>query len=171
MRTIRDIKVFQNIPILVRAALNVPVENGKVMNEYRLRRALPTISTIRARGARIVLIGHLGEQGTETLAPVAAALGNLISGISFCEDTVGERARAAIRGLSPGQVVVLENLRRNKGEQRNDPVFAHELATLADIFVQDSFDSCHRAHASIIGVPELLPSYAGLLLEEEVRNL
>lgn len=171
MRTIRDIPVFQNIPILVRTALNVPVENGRVANEYRLRRALPTINYLRERGAKVVLISHLGESGTETLAPVAAALGALISGVSFSPETVGERVRATIRDLSPGQVVVLENLRRDKGEQRNDQAFARELATLADIFVQDSFDSCHRAHASIIGVPKLLPSYAGLLLEEEVREL
>ncbi|MCX6787934.1 MAG: phosphoglycerate kinase [Candidatus Kaiserbacteria bacterium] len=171
MRTIRDIQIFENIPILVRAALNVPIENGEVINDYRLRRAVPTIKYLAARGAKVVLIGHLGEQGTETLEPVARALGKLLLGVSFFGETVGVRARAAIRNLAPGQVLVLENLRRNKGEIANDRTFAHELAALADIFVEDSFDTCHRAHASIIGVPELLPSYAGLLLEEEVREL
>lgn len=171
MRTIRDIRVFENIPILVRAALNVPVENGQVVNDYRLRRAVPTIKFLAARGAKVILIGHLGEQGTETLEPVAKALGKLISGVSFFGETVGVRARAAVRDLAPGQVLVLENLRRNKGETANDRAFARELAALADIFVEDSFDTCHRAHASIVGVPELLPSYAGLLLEEEVHEL
>jgi phosphoglycerate kinase len=171
MQSVRDIKVFENIPILVRAALNVPIEGGKVMNGYRLRRALPTIRFLAERGARVVLISHLGEQGTETLEPVADVLRNLISGVSFFGETIGERARGAVRDLAPGNILVLENLRRNKGEQENDRAFAHELATLGDIFVQDSFDTCHRAHASIVGIPELLPSYAGLLLEDEVREL
>ncbi len=156
---------------MVRAALNVPTEQGKVTNDYRLRRALPTIRYLRERGAKVVLISHIGEQGTETLAPVATALGKLISGVSFFPETIGERARAAVRTLAPGDIIVLENLRRDKGEQRNDSSFARELAALADVFVEDSFDTCHRPHASIIGVPKFLPSYAGLLLEEEVREL
>ncbi len=171
MRTIRDIKLFENIPILVRTTLNVPVEQGKVVNEYRLRRALPTIRYLTERGAKVVLISHIGEKGTETLAPVAHALGRLIHGVSFFPETIGVRVRSAIRGLSPGNILVLENLRRNRGERMNDRAFARELAALADVFVEDSFDTCHRAHASIIGVPEILPSYAGLLLEEEVREL
>jgi len=171
MRSVRDIPVFANIPILVRAALNVPIENGAVTSDYRLHRAVPTIRYLRERGAKVVLVSHIGEQGTETLAPVAEALGTLISGVSFFGETIGERARSAVRELAPGGILVLENLRRNKGEKLNDRAFAHELAALADVFVQDSFDTCHRAHASIVGVPELLPSYAGLLLEEEVREL
>lgn len=171
MRTIRDIKVFENIPILVRAALNVPIENGQVVNDYRLRRAVPTIAYLQERGAKVILISHIGEQGTETLAPVAAALKGLVQGISFFPETIGERARAAVRELAPGQILVMENLRRDKGETRNEPAFAKELAALADIFVEDSFDTCHRPHASIVGVPKLLPSYAGLLLEQEIEAL
>src|SRR5512146_787559 len=154
MRSVRDIPVCEHLPILVRAALNVPVENGAVTNDYRLRRAAPTIEYLRERGAKVILISHIGEQGTETLAPVAEALGRIVSGVSFCGDTVGERARAAVRDLHPGDVLVLENLRRHRGERMNDPAFANELAALADVFVQDSFDTCHRAHASIVGVPK-----------------
>ncbi|TSA43816.1 phosphoglycerate kinase [bacterium] len=177
MRTVRDIRIFQNIPILVRAALNVPVLKGKVVNDYRLRRALPTIRYLAERGARVILISHIDPpenvppQGTETLKPVAEALGLLTRDVSFFGETVGARARAAIRTLAPGHILVLENLRRDKGEQRNDPAFARELAELADVFVEDSFDTCHRVHASIVGVPKLLPSYAGLLLEDEAREL
>ena len=171
MRLLTDIQIAQNIPILVRASLNVPVEHGAVANAYRLRRALPTIRALCARGARVVLISHLGEQGTETLAPVAVALGKLIPGVSFFGETIGERARAAVRVLAPGKILVLENLRRNRGEKLNDREFAQELAALADIFVEDSFDTCHRSHASIVTVPQLLPSYGGLLLEEEMREL
>ena len=171
MRSVRAITVFENIPILVRAALNVPVENGRVMNEYRLHRAVPTIRFLAERGARVVLISHSGEKGTETLAPAAQTLGTLIPNVSFFPETVGPGARAAVRNLAPGEILVLENLRRHAGEQKNEPAFARELAELADIFVEDSFDTCHRSHASIVGVPRLLPSYAGLLLEEEVTAL
>lgn len=171
MRSVADIPVFENIPILVRAALNVPLEGGEVVNDYRLRRAVPTIRYLRERGARVVLISHIGEQGTETLAPVARALGKLVSGVSFFGETIGERARHAVRSLPAGGVLVLENLRRHRGEKMNDRAFAQELATLADVFVQDSFDTCHRRHASIVGVPAFLPSYSGLLLEEEIREL
>ncbi|MHB8660899.1 MAG: phosphoglycerate kinase [Minisyncoccota bacterium] len=171
MRTIRDIPVFENIPILVRASLNVPVEQGKVVNDYRLRCALPTIRFLAERGSKVILISHIGEAGTETLEPVARALSTLTSGVSFSPDTIGVRARAAIRDLAPGKALVLENLRRHRGERENDPAFARELAALADVFVEDSFDTCHRPHASIIGVPKILPSYAGLMLEEEVREL
>ena len=155
----------------MRAALNVPIKNEGVANDYRLRRALPTIHFLTERGARVILISHLGEKGTETLAPVAHALGKLLPNVSFFNETVGKGARGAIRELAPGGILVLENLRRDKGERLNDPSFSQELASLADVFVQDSFDTCHRTHASIIGVPKLLPSYAGLLLEEEVEEL
>lgn len=171
MRTIRDIPHFENIPILVRTALNVPIGVGGVANDYRLRRALPTIRFLSERHARVVLISHIGEEGTETLSLVASALGKLIRRVSFSSETIGERARDAVRNLLPGEILVLENLRRHRGEKMNDLSFAHELAALADIFVEDSFDACHRTHASIVGVPKLLPSYAGLLLEEETREL
>jgi phosphoglycerate kinase len=171
MRTVRDIPVIQNIPILVRASLNVPVENGKVANDYRLRRALLTIKFLTEKGARVVLISHLGEQGTETLAPVAKALGTLIPNVSFFGETIGVGARGAVHDLSAGHVLVLENLRRDRGEKDNSYAFAQELAKLADVFVEDSFDTCHRKHASIVTLPTLLPSYAGLVLEQEVGEL
>lgn len=171
MRTILDIPYFENIPILVRTALNVPIENGRVVNEYRLQRALPTIQFLAERGARVVLISHIGEEGTETLEPVYRALQKLIPRVSFFPETIGPRARDAVRNLLPGHILILENLRRHRGEKMNDMTFAHELAALGDIFVEDSFDTCHRVHASIVSVPKLLPAYAGLLLEEEVREL
>lgn len=171
MRTVRDIPHFENIPILVRVAMNVPVAHGQVANDYRLRRALPTIRFLSERGARVILISHIGEAGTETLAPVAEALGKLIPRVSFFGETIGARARDAVRILPPGNILVLENLRRNRGETMNDPAFAAELAALADVFVEDSFDTCHRIHASIVSLPKLLPSYAGLQLADEVREL
>lgn len=171
MKTVRDIPLLKNVPILVRAAMNVPVEDDRVVNDYRLRRALPTIRFLSGQGARVILISHIGERGTETLAPIARVLRNSFQRLSFFGETVGKRAGEAVRNMLPGDVLVLENLRRSQGEKANDPGFARELAALADVFVQDSFDTCHRTHASIVGVPRLLPSYAGLTLEEEVREL
>ncbi len=171
MRTINDIPVFHNIPILVRVALNVPIENGEVANDYRLREMLPTLSYLSKRGARVIVISHLGDLGTETLAPVATALGKHMLNVSFFSETTGERVRSVIRNMLPGHILVLENLRRNVGEKKNDDAFAKELSLLADVFVQDSFDTCHRAHASIVGVPKFLPSFAGITLEKEVVEL
>lgn len=171
MRSVRDIPVLENIPVLVRAALNAEMENGVVSNTFRLRRALPTIEYLRKKHAKVILIGHFGDNGTETLEPVAHALAALVPGLVFCPVSTGATARAMVRDLPPGGVLMLENLRRHAGEKTNDPMFAKELAELADLFVQDSFDVLHRPHASVIGVPRLLPSYAGLLVEEEVKEL
>ena len=171
MKSIRDIPVLSGIPVLVRAALNVPIENATVADDYRLHRAIPTITFLTEHGARVILISHIGEAGTETLLPVAKALERWVPRITFCPETIGPLAREAVWALPSGGVLVLENLRRHKGEVGNDPAFAKELATLADVFVEDSFDTCHRSHASIVTLPKLLPAYAGLLLEEEVAAL
>ncbi len=171
MKSVTDIQVLEGIPVLVRAALNVPVENGVVVNTFRLRSALPTITYLQERGARVILIGHIGEKGTETLEPVYKALQPMIPGITFCPVTTGPEARAAVRALAPGGVLLLENLRRNGGEKNNDAAFAAALAELADVFVQDSFDVCHRSHASVVRLPALLPAYAGLQVVTEVKEL
>jgi phosphoglycerate kinase len=171
MRTVQDIPVFHNIPILVRCAFNIPLEKGKVVHDHRLREALPTLSYLTERGARVIIISHIGDKGTETLAPVVEALSKHMPNVSFYKETTGEGVRAAVHSLLPGHILVLENLRRDAGEKKNDDLFARELALLADVFVQDSFDTCHRLHASIVGIPRFLPSYAGLTLEREVAEL
>lgn len=171
MRTLRDLRHFENVPVLLRTSLNAPVENGIVTNSFRLRSALPTIEYLRSRHARVILAGHIGDKGTESFRPVYGALTGLIPGIKFSEHSVGPAAREAVRNLLPGEVLLLENLRRHTGEKENDPTFAAELASLADVFVEDSFDVCHREHASVVGVPMLLPSYAGFQVEREVREL
>jgi phosphoglycerate kinase len=171
MRSIREAPDLTDIPVLVRAALNVPIKEGKVANTFRLRSALPTIEYLRSKHARVILIGHLGEKGTETLAPVCEAMREFLPRIAFCPVSTGPEARAAVRAMSTGDVLMLENLRRDAGETKNSKEFAAALAELADVFVEDAFDVCHREHASVVGVPELLPSYAGLLVEEEVKHL
>ncbi len=171
MRSVRDIPHLENIPVLLRAALNAEVEGGKVVEDYRLRAALPTIEYLRERGARVILAGHISGKGTESLKPMYEAMRAWIPGLLWSDHTTGAEARAAVRALPPGGVLMLENLRRSPGEEKNDPEFARSLAELADVFVEDAFDVCHRAHASVVGVPRLLPSYAGLLVEREVREL
>lgn len=171
MRTLHDIPRLENVSVLVRAALNVPIEGGRVVNTFRLRSALATIEFLRVHHARVILIGHLGDKGTESLRPVYEALTELVPGITFCESAIGAAARSAVRAMVPGDVLLLENLRRHTGEKENDPAFAAELASLADVFVNDSFDVCHRAHASVVGIPTLLPSYAGFQVEREVQEL
>lgn len=171
MRSLEKIKVLENIPVLLRTALNAEVVDGKVTNDFRLRSALPTITYLQKRHARVILASHISGTGTETLRPMFEAMQKWIPNLSFCPVPSGPEARAMARDLPPGHVLMLENLRRNKGEERNDPGFAEELADLADIFVQDSFDVCHRSHASVVGVPTLLPSYAGFLVLKEVKEL
>lgn len=171
MRSVETIPQFQNIPIIVRAALNVPLEDGKVTNSFRLRSALPTIEFLQKKGARVILIGHIGEKGTETLEPVYQAVKELVPKLSFCPVTVGPKAREAVRNLVPGDVLMLENLRRDSGEVKNAPEFAQKLSELADVFVEDSFDVCHREHASVVGLPALLAPYAGFQVLKEVEEL
>ncbi len=173
----KGIQGIQKIPhlkgttVLVRAALNVPVENGVVKGSFRLESALPTIAYLQKKGARVVLLGHLGDKGTETLRPVYEALKKRIPALMFSDVTVGREAHAEVSAMTDGDVLMLENVRRLKGEKENDPHIAQELASLADVFVEDSFDVCHRAHASVVGVAKLLPSYAGLLVEKELEGL
>lgn len=171
MRSVEDIPRLENIPVIVRAALNVPIENGKVANAFRLHSALPTIEFLRKKRARVVLIGHIGEKGTETLEPVYEAMKTLLPGLKWCPATTGPQAREAVRALAPGGVVMLENVRRNAGEVKNDMKFAQQLAELADVYVEDSFDVCHREHASVMSLPKLLAPYAGLQVIREVTEL
>lgn len=171
MRSVRDIPILHDIPVLVRAATNVPIQNGRVANLFRLKRTLATIEYLTSKGARVIVAGHIGRSDTETLRPVFEELQRLLPRVFFSPEAIGPSARAAVRTLRPGEVLVLENLRRYLGEAQNDAVFARELASLADVCVEDSFDAAHRAHASIVSVPKLLPSYAGFLFEEEFREL
>lgn len=171
MKTVHDIHLVEGLPVLVRAGLNVPLENGKPTSTFRLRRAIKTIQFLQQQKAKVIVISHIGRDPFATMRPVYESLRTEISRIAFSEHVCGAQVRDRIQVMMPGDVLVLENLRRNTGEVNNDREFARELASLADVFVQDAFDTCHRKHASIVGIPEFLPSYAGLLVEEEVESL
>jgi phosphoglycerate kinase len=161
---------------LVRADLNVPLEDGRVADDTRIRAALPTIELLRERGASVVLVSHLGRpKGPDpalSMRPVGDRLEELLDvQLGRADAVVGAEVRAAAEDLDPGQVLLLENSRFAPGETKNAPELARKLATLAELYVNDAFGAAHRAHATTEGVAHLLPGYAGLLLEREVVEL
>ncbi len=175
MRTLDGLDV-EGRRVLVRADFNVPLHDGQITDDARIRAALPTIQELRDRGARIVLASHLGRpKGPDpalSLAPVARRLSELVGApVTLAPEVVGERARALSEALEPGGLLLLENVRFEPGETRNDEALARQYAQLADVYVNDAFGTSHRAHASTEGVAHLLPSAAGRLLEGEVRTL
>jgi phosphoglycerate kinase len=163
--------------VLMRADLNVPVENGKVADATRIERVLPTIETLRDGGAKLVIMSHLGrpkgERTPETsLKPVAAKLQEMLGAcVVFLDDCVGPEVEAAVNALHDGDVALLENLRYHKGETTNDTGFAEQLAALGDVYVDDAFSCAHRAHASVEAITHLLPAYAGKSMMAEIDAL
>jgi phosphoglycerate kinase len=162
---------------LVRVDFNVPMEDGVVQDDTRLRAALPTIDLLSKAGAQIVLLAHFdrpkGKRVPEmSLKPVVAPLAALVKKpVAWADDCIGAPAKTIIDALKPGDVALLENLRYHAGEEKNDPAFAAELAKLGDIYVNDAFSAAHRAHASTEGIARLLPAYPGLSMERELTAL
>jgi phosphoglycerate kinase len=162
---------------LVRVDFNVPMENGRVTDDTRLRAALATINRLREAGARVALLAHVGRPKGEhvtdmSLEPIVAPLAALLGApVAFASDCVGEAARSAIASLDDGGVVLLENVRFHKGEEKNDPAFAAQLAALGDLYVNDAFSAAHRAHGSTEGIARLLPAYAGESMRRELEAL
>ncbi len=164
--------------VIVRVDFNVPIEAGSVSDDTRIRAALPTIERLVGQGARVVLMSHLGRpkgEGFEeafTLRPAAQRLSELLGrSVVFASDTIGPDAQAKASSLRDGDVLVLENVRFDGREKKNDPAFCEELARLGDVYVNDAFGAAHRAHASTAGIARLLPAYAGYLMQREVSTL
>ena len=163
--------------VLVRADLNVPVADGVVTDATRLERILGGLNGLAAKGARVVVISHLGRpkagpDPSMSLVPVAGKLSELLGRkVTFVPDCIGAEVEGRVAALAPGEIAVLENLRFHKGEEKNDPEFAAALARSGDIYVNDAFSAAHRAHASTEGLAHLLPAYAGPLLIEEINAL
>lgn len=176
-KTIRDIDLAGKT-VLMRADYNVPVEHGTITDDYRIKQSLPTIQYLLERNVRLIICSHLGRpegkpNTAESLFPVAKRLGELIGKgkVTFARDCVGPEAEHAAADLKPGEVLLLENLRFHPEEEANDEHFAQQLASLAEVFVQDGFAVVHRKHASTDAVTRFLPSVAGLLLEKEVDTI
>lgn len=177
MKTIDD-KNFAGERVIVRVDFNVPMKNGEVADDTRIRRAVPTIKKLVDDGAKVILMSHLGRpkgEGFEaeySLQPAAERLGQIIGRpVIFAGDIAGDVAIEKIGAMGDGDVIVLENLRFDKREKKNDGAFASELASLADSYVNDAFGTAHRAHASTEGITKFLPSYAGYLLQNEVETI
>ena len=174
-KTVRDLDLAGK-KVLLRCDFNVPQDKatGKITSDKRIVASLPTIRYLLEHGAAVIACSHLGKPKGEwkeslTLAPVAQRLSELLEiPVEFAKDIVGEDAKAKAAALQPGQVLLLENLRFDKGEEKNDPELAKALASLADVYVSDAFGTVHRAHASTAGVAAYLPAYAGLLVEKEL---
>jgi phosphoglycerate kinase len=162
---------------LVRVDFNVPMHDGEITDDTRLRAALPTIEKLRAGGAEVILLSHFDRPKGKrvpsmSLKPVVGPLSKLIGApVAFADDCVGEAAKAAVDALKPGDVLLLENLRYHAGEEANDPAFAKQLAELGDLYVNDAFSAAHRAHASTEGLAHLLPAYAGESMRRELDAL
>lgn len=175
--TLDDITIA-NKRVVVRMDLNVPMSKGRVTDNTRIVRLLPTLHELLKKKARIVVLSHLGRPKGKydtdlSLAPLVDALAVVLPGVTikFGVDCVGKAAETAVEELKAGEILLLENLRFHAGEEKNDPEFAESLAKLGDIYINDAFSSSHRAHASVVGITKHLPFAAGRLMEEELNNI
>lgn len=178
IRALNDLDV-ENKRVFVRVDYNVPMKDGKIVDDTRIRASLPTLQNLISRGAKLVCASHLGrpKDGPDpkySLEPIAERLGELLQmDVVFAHDCVGQAVARQARDLRSGQILVLENLRFHPGEEKNLHEFSHKLSALCDVYVNDAFGTCHRAHASTAGLPGLIPKAkgAGLLLEKEIGAL
>lgn len=183
MKTLKDFD-FKQKRVLLRCDFNVPLdkEKGIVLNDFRIKQSIPTIEYLIDKGAKVILMSHLGRPSeleseslrvkSFSLRPVALRLEKLLNKkIEFLTDCIGEEVKKEIEKMKPGEVVLLENLRFHPEEERADINFAKQLSELGDIYILDGFGACHRSHASIVGIPKFLPSGAGFLLEKEIKAL
>ena len=174
--TIRDVDVAGE-RVLVRVDFNVPIEEGRIVDDSRIRAALPTIKDLVARNARVILMTHLGRPDGQVdeayrTTPLARRLTELLGRqVRHLDDCVGPAVEAAVKAMRDGDIIMLENARFHSGETKNDPAFARQLAALGDLYVNDAFGAAHRAHASTAGIAEFLPAVAGLLMEREIKTL
>ena len=172
-KSVEDIDVSGK-KVLVRCDFNVPMKDGKITDETRINGALPTIKYLLSKNAAVILCSHMGRPKGEfnpafSLAPVAKRLSELLGQeVVLAADVIGEDAKAKAAALKPGEVMMIENVRFHKEEEKNDPAFAKELASMAEIYVNDAFGTAHRAHASTAGVADYLPAVCGYLIQKEI---
>lgn len=173
LKSVKKLKNIKGKRVVLRLDLNVPLEGGtnkKIKDDFRLLRSTPTIKFLSQKGAKVIIVGHLGKDGSGSLKPVADYFKKSLD-VGFLPKMSFAEIRKISGEIKNGSAIILENLRAWDGERKNDKFFSKELASLGDIYVNDAFSASHRPHASIVGIPKFLPSYAGVLFEEEVENL
>ncbi len=169
MRSIKELKDIKGKKVFLRIDLNLPVLEGKVQDDFRIKKALPTIKFLQKNGAKIILASHLSKSESG-MAPIAIALNKFIK-VKFVPEILGKGVEEAISKMQNGDVILLDNLRNDPREQQGDNDFAKELASLAEIYVNEAFPVDHRKDTSLVLLPQMLSSYAGFQLEEEIKNL
>jgi phosphoglycerate kinase len=170
IKYIDEVENLNGVKVLLRLDLNVPIVDGVVTDPYRMERSLQTIDFLRGKEAQTIIIAHCEGKESSTLLPMWKYLNGFLP-LDFCPTFFTPEAINKLLKMENGGVLLFENLRVNAGEKENDPDFAKKLSQMADVYVDDAFSVCHREHASIVGVPQFLPHYGGLLLREEIENL
>ncbi len=172
MKSIKELKDIKGKKVLVRVDFNVPIKDGKIVDDFRIKAAIPTISFLQKKGSIIILMAHLGDDGSKSLEPIYLKLKKMIPGVNFVTTSIhSNETSKIISNLKNGEVVLLENIRRDDGEKKNMPSFARGLSRLAEFYVNDAFSVSHRAHASTVGITKYLPGFAGFQLIDEINNL
>lgn len=169
-KTIKDIENLRGKKALLRLDLNVPTANGALRDDFRIKKSMATLNFLRDNGAKTIIISHIESAETKSLKPIYEHLSKFFS-VEFFKDYFSEETKNAADKMNEGDLILLENLRIYEGEEKNSEHFAGQLASLGEIYINDAFSVSHRRHASIVGVPKFLPSFAGILFEEEVANL
>lgn len=166
LKTVDEIENLRGKRTLLRLDLNISISEGEIGEAHRLERSLKTLNYLRDKGAKVIIISHIGPGGEDSLAPIAKYLK-----IPIFDLKITSELSKRIDEMAPGEAIMLENIRRDEREKKNDATFARELSSLGDIFVNEAFSASHREHTSIVGIPKFLPSYFGFLFKEEVENL
>lgn len=169
-RSIEDLDNIYGMRFLVRVDFNVPIIDGNIQSTFRIDRAMPTILYLIERGARVILLTHMGREATNSSKPVLEILNKYVSA-TYVDEVVGEKAQGVVLNMKEGTVLLLENLRSHEGEEQNDEIFAKTLASYGSFYVNESFSASHRAHASIVSLPKFLPNFAGFALLKELEEL
>ncbi|MEN9582600.1 MAG: hypothetical protein RL641_554 [Candidatus Parcubacteria bacterium] len=171
LKSVSEVDHIEGKRIILRSDLNVPIVDGIVRDTFRIVRALPTIQFLSSRGAKIILLAHLGDDGSENLSPVVKVLEENKVPLAYIDSSDKAVIEKAVASIENGNVLLLQNIRAFAGEKENDHDFAKWLASLGEIYVNDAFSVSHREHTSIVGIPKYLPSFAGMQLLEEVEHL
>lgn len=172
MKSIKDLKDLSGKKVVLRVDFNVPMKDGVIIDDFRIKKSLPTILFLQKKGAKVIIITHLGEAGTESLLPISVRLKKYIKEVNFIPTSIfSDETEKKVNEMKKGDIVLLENLRREIGETKNSPSFARALSRYGEIYINDAFSVSHREHASIVGITKYLPGYAGLQFISEIENL